>query len=175
MELKQRDGSVAEYEAKFTELARFALDYVSSEAQKAKRFQQGLKPEIWSGVVVLQLKTYTSVVQAAIVIESDQKLTAKEREREKRNVDVIEDKQDQEESSQGFQKELKRIQTEDSGDRLYSKLGLVPLQLLPFQPNQSNRSCRAISQGSIGGSASQGPISNTARGKTFKITERSKA
>ncbi|XP_074351354.1 uncharacterized protein LOC141690456 [Apium graveolens] len=53
LELKQGDRSVAEYEAKFTEFARFAPDYVSSEAPKAKRFQHGLKPEIRSGVVVL--------------------------------------------------------------------------------------------------------------------------
>ncbi|KAL8148694.1 hypothetical protein AgCh_005886 [Apium graveolens] len=63
LELKQGERSVAEYEAKFIELARFVPDYAHSEAQKARRFQHGLKPEIWSGVVILQLKTYTSVVQ----------------------------------------------------------------------------------------------------------------
>ncbi|KAL8155023.1 hypothetical protein AgCh_000411 [Apium graveolens] len=47
------DKSVAEYEAKFTELARFIPDYVPSEAQKARRFQQGLKPEIRRRVVAL--------------------------------------------------------------------------------------------------------------------------
>ncbi|XP_074374614.1 uncharacterized protein LOC141715025 [Apium graveolens] len=79
LELKQGDRSVTVYEAKFTELARIAPDYVSSEARRAKRFQQGLKPEIRSGVIALQLKTYTSVVQAALVIKSDQRLAAKER------------------------------------------------------------------------------------------------
>ncbi|KAL8125444.1 hypothetical protein AgCh_012944 [Apium graveolens] len=73
------ERSVAEYEAKFMELARLVPLYVSTKAQKAKRFQQGLKPEIRSGVVALQLKTYPSVVQAALVIESDQKLAAKEK------------------------------------------------------------------------------------------------
>ncbi|KAL8108743.1 hypothetical protein AgCh_025003 [Apium graveolens] len=84
LELKQGDKSVTEYEAKFTELARIAPEYVSSEAQRAKRFQQGLKQEIRSGVVALQLKTYTSVVQAALEIESDQKLAAKEQGEKKR-------------------------------------------------------------------------------------------
>ncbi|KAL8126189.1 hypothetical protein AgCh_013466 [Apium graveolens] len=37
LELKQRDRSVTEYEAKFTELARIAPEYVSSEAQRVKR------------------------------------------------------------------------------------------------------------------------------------------
>ncbi|KAL8098479.1 hypothetical protein AgCh_031298 [Apium graveolens] len=63
----------------------FALTkYVSSEAQRAKRFQQGLKPKIRSEVVALQLKTYTSVVQAALVIESDQQLVDKEQGEKKR-------------------------------------------------------------------------------------------
>ncbi|KAL8115292.1 hypothetical protein AgCh_021949 [Apium graveolens] len=87
LELKQGNRSVTEYEAKFTELARIALEYVSSESQRAKRFQQGLKPEIRSGVVALQLKIYTSVVQAALVIESDQKLAAKEQGEKKRKFE----------------------------------------------------------------------------------------
>ncbi|XP_074374734.1 uncharacterized protein LOC141715152 [Apium graveolens] len=61
LELKQGEKSLAEYEAKFTELARFVPEYVNSEAQKAKRFQQGLKPEIHSGVLTLQLKAYPSL------------------------------------------------------------------------------------------------------------------
>ncbi|KAL8099388.1 hypothetical protein AgCh_031868 [Apium graveolens] len=79
LEFKQGEKSVAEYEAKFTELARLAPGYVNTEIQKGRRFQQGLKPEVRSRVVALQLKTYTSVVQAALVIESDQKLASKER------------------------------------------------------------------------------------------------
>ena len=87
LELKQGNRSVTEYEAKFMELARIAPEYISSEAQRAKWFQQGLKPEIRSGVVALQLKTYTSVVQAALVIESDQKLAAKEQSEKKRKFE----------------------------------------------------------------------------------------
>ncbi|KAL8109483.1 hypothetical protein AgCh_025542 [Apium graveolens] len=75
------------YEAKFTELARIAPEYVSSEAQRAKQFQQGLKPEIRSGVVALQLKTYTSVVQVALVIKSNQKLAAKEQGEKKKKCE----------------------------------------------------------------------------------------
>ncbi|XP_074377984.1 uncharacterized protein LOC141719500 [Apium graveolens] len=71
LELKKGDKSVVEYEAKFIELARFLPDYVYSKAQKSRRFQQGLMPEIGSGVVPLQLKTYPFVVQVALVIESD--------------------------------------------------------------------------------------------------------
>ncbi|KAL8115936.1 hypothetical protein AgCh_022434 [Apium graveolens] len=108
LELKQGGRSVAEYEAKFTELARFVPDYVCSKAQKARRFQQGLKPEIRSGVVALQLMTYPSVVQAALVIEFDQKLAAREKEDKKRKSDDMEEALGQEGSSQKSHKKVGR-------------------------------------------------------------------
>ncbi|MGI4673397.1 retrotransposon gag family protein [Klebsiella pneumoniae] len=43
LELKQDNMTVAEYEAKFTELSRFVPEFVSTDAKKARRFQQGLK------------------------------------------------------------------------------------------------------------------------------------
>ncbi|XP_074357198.1 uncharacterized protein LOC141696934 [Apium graveolens] len=98
LELKQDERSVLEYQAKFTELARLVPEYVSAETQKAKRFQQGLKFEIRSGVVALQLKTYPSVFQAALAIESDQKLTIKENSVKKRKCEGVINMADQGES-----------------------------------------------------------------------------
>ena len=46
-------------------------------------------PEICRGVVALQLKTYSSVVQAALVIESDQKMAVKEEGDKKRKFEDI--------------------------------------------------------------------------------------
>ena len=86
-ELKQEEKSVAEYEARFVELARFVPSYVDSDIKKAKRFQHGLKPEIPSGVVVLQLKTYAAIIQTTMIIEGEQKLTQKEKDSRKRKVD----------------------------------------------------------------------------------------
>ncbi|XP_074360632.1 uncharacterized protein LOC141700853 [Apium graveolens] len=43
IELKQEGMTVVEYEAKFSELARFVPEYVDMERKKAKQFQQGLK------------------------------------------------------------------------------------------------------------------------------------
>ncbi|XP_074346980.1 uncharacterized protein LOC141685793 [Apium graveolens] len=62
LELKQGGRSVLEYKAEFTILDRLVPKYVSIETLKAKRFQQGLKLEIRSEVVALQLKAYPSVV-----------------------------------------------------------------------------------------------------------------
>ena len=39
LELKQGNLSLAEYEAKFTELSRFVPTYVDTERKRAKRFQ----------------------------------------------------------------------------------------------------------------------------------------
>ena len=61
-ELKQENLTVAEYETKFTELARFVPEYVNTEEKKAKRFQQGLKPWIHSKVALFELNTYAAVV-----------------------------------------------------------------------------------------------------------------
>ncbi|XP_074357471.1 uncharacterized protein LOC141697130 [Apium graveolens] len=108
LELKQGEKSVAEYEAMFTELAQLAPRYVNTKIQKARRFQQGLKPEVRSRVVALQLKMYTSVVQATLVIESDQKLASKERSDKKRKFNSGADKASREESSQKFPRKFGR-------------------------------------------------------------------
>ncbi|KAL8134554.1 hypothetical protein AgCh_009537 [Apium graveolens] len=92
-------------EIEFLELKQ---DYVHSEIQRARRFQQGLKPEIHNGVVVLQLKTYPSIVQAALVIEFDQKLAAREKEDKKRKIDDVEGASSQEGSSQKDQEKVGR-------------------------------------------------------------------
>ena len=42
MELIQENKTVLQYEAKFTELARFAPHFVSNDVRKAKKFQRGL-------------------------------------------------------------------------------------------------------------------------------------
>ena len=46
LELKQENMTVTEYEAKFTELSRFVPEFVNTDAKRARRFQQGLKPWI---------------------------------------------------------------------------------------------------------------------------------
>ena len=62
LELKQGDMSVAEYEAKFNELARFAPHLISTERRKAKRFEQGLKPWLYNKVVVFEIDNYARMV-----------------------------------------------------------------------------------------------------------------
>ena len=92
-ELKQDNLSVAEYERKFTELARFVPEYVNTDVKRAKRFQQGLKSWIRSKVAMFQLKTYAEVVQKAMIIEGESEHTQKEKENKKRKQIVQEGSQ----------------------------------------------------------------------------------
>ena len=85
-ELKQGNLTVSEYETKFTELARFVPSYVDTEKKKAKRFQQGLRPWIRSKLAILELNTYTAVVQKAMIAESESDLYMKDKESKKRKV-----------------------------------------------------------------------------------------
>ena len=69
LELKQGNMSVAEYAANFNELARFATHQIDTEARKARRFEQGLKPWVYSRVAVFQLDNFSSLLEIAIIAE----------------------------------------------------------------------------------------------------------
>ena len=55
LELKQEVMIVMDYVARFTELARFADDYVATDMAKVRRFENGLKLSIWARIVGLLL------------------------------------------------------------------------------------------------------------------------
>ncbi|XP_063938040.1 uncharacterized protein LOC135147916 [Daucus carota subsp. sativus] len=84
LELKQGDMSVAEYEKKFAELARFVPTYVDTDRKRAKRFQQGLKAWIRGKLAILELDTYAAVVQKAMIAETESEMSQKEKEGKKR-------------------------------------------------------------------------------------------
>ncbi|XP_074348195.1 uncharacterized protein LOC141686952 [Apium graveolens] len=84
LDLKQENLTVAEYEVKFSELARFVPKYVNTEAKKAKRFQQVLKPWICSQVALLERRTYAALVQKAMIVEGEREATKRESEGKKR-------------------------------------------------------------------------------------------
>ena len=69
-ELKQRRMSVAEYEAKFTELARFAPHMVDTDYKKTRMFEGGLELEVFDRVDVLKLPTYVEVLDRSLMAEA---------------------------------------------------------------------------------------------------------
>ena len=63
--------TVMDYVARFTELARFADDYVATEMAKVRRFENGLKLSIRARIVGLRLQDMDSMVGTALTIERE--------------------------------------------------------------------------------------------------------
>ena len=71
LELKQGTMNVMEYVTRFTELARFADDYVATDMAKVRRFESGLKLSIRGRIVGLRLRNMDSMVGTALTIERE--------------------------------------------------------------------------------------------------------
>ena len=71
LELKQGTMTVMEYVARFTELVRFADDYVATDMAKVRRFENGLKLSIRGKIVELRLQDMDSMVGTALTIERE--------------------------------------------------------------------------------------------------------
>ena len=63
--------TVLEYVAKFTELARFADDYVVTYITKVRKFEDGLKLSIQGKIMGLLLQDLDSMVRTAMAIERE--------------------------------------------------------------------------------------------------------
>ncbi|XP_028062422.1 uncharacterized protein LOC114265789 [Camellia sinensis] len=70
-QLKQGTMTVAKYEAKFTELARYAPHMVDIEYKNARKFEGGLDVEVLDRVSVLKLEKYVDVLDRSIIAEAD--------------------------------------------------------------------------------------------------------
>ena len=57
--------------ARFTELARYADDYVATDLAKVRRFENGLKLSIRGKIVGLRLQDLNSMVRTALTIERE--------------------------------------------------------------------------------------------------------
>ena len=71
LKLKQGMMTVLEYVAKFTELARFADDYVATDMAKVRKFEDGLKLSIRGKIVGLLLQDIDLMVKTAMAIERE--------------------------------------------------------------------------------------------------------
>ena len=80
IELKQGAMTVIEYVAMFTELARFADDYVAIDLAKIKRFENGLRLSIRGRIVGLRRQDMDSMVRTDLSIEREIKDTRSTRD-----------------------------------------------------------------------------------------------
>ena len=71
LELKQGVMTVMDYVAIFTELARFADDYVATDMAKVRRFENGLRLSIHARIVGLYLQDMDSMVGTTLTIERE--------------------------------------------------------------------------------------------------------
>ena len=62
--MEQGNLTVAQYEAKFTEL-------IATEEEKAVKFQDGLKPYLKNKISILKLSIYSDVVDRALIAKKD--------------------------------------------------------------------------------------------------------
>ena len=69
LELKQGTMTVMEYMAKFTELACFSDDFVATNMDKVRKFENGLKLSIQGKIVGLLLQVMDLMVRTSLAIE----------------------------------------------------------------------------------------------------------
>ena len=120
LKLKQGAMTVMDYVARFTELARFADDYVATDLAKVRRFENGLKLSIRGRIVGLRLRDMDSMVGTTLTIEREI-----EDARSTRDVSVGRKREDQPSSSSGKrQKTSTSHEFQDQGqDWASSQLG----------------------------------------------------
>nr|XP_023905116.1 uncharacterized protein LOC112016887 [Quercus suber] len=70
-ELVQGSMGIAQYEAKFTELSRFAPHLVSTEALRVKKFRKGLNFKIRERLTTSRVEDYKELVTLAEAVEGD--------------------------------------------------------------------------------------------------------
>ena len=71
LQLKQGSMTILEYVAKFTELARFGVDYVATNIAKVWKFEDGLKLSIQGKIVIFLLQDMDSMVRTVMAIERE--------------------------------------------------------------------------------------------------------
>ena len=63
--------TVLEYVARFSELARFAYDYVATNLAKVRRFEDGMRLSIRGKIVGLLLQDMDAMVRMTMAIEGE--------------------------------------------------------------------------------------------------------
>ncbi|XP_058211797.1 uncharacterized protein LOC131323981 [Rhododendron vialii] len=84
LKLEQGKMTVAEYEARFTTLSRFALNLVSTDEDKCRMFEDGLNIELRPYVANQRLNNFADMIEVATNFERDLGLLNEQREQNKK-------------------------------------------------------------------------------------------
>ena len=129
--------TVMDYVARFTELARFADDYVATDFAKVRRFENGLKLSIRGRIVGLCLRDMGSMVGTALTIEREI-----EDARSTRDVSVGSKREDRPSSSLGKrQKTSASHEFQDQGQDWASSQPGQRICYFCRQPGHVRRDC----------------------------------
>ncbi|KAL5835345.1 hypothetical protein ACOSQ4_014842 [Xanthoceras sorbifolium] len=79
--LKQRQLTVTKYEREFIRLSKYARDMVATEADRCRRFEDGLNDSIRLQVVAFEFEDFTRLVSAALNFERIKKEEQARRDR----------------------------------------------------------------------------------------------
>ncbi|XP_011625660.1 uncharacterized protein LOC105421126 [Amborella trichopoda] len=71
IQLQQGTMSIEQCIAKFEELFWYAPHIINTEARKARKFERGLRPNIWGRVISANLKVFSPLMDLAMKIEKD--------------------------------------------------------------------------------------------------------
>ncbi|XP_048140267.1 uncharacterized protein LOC125316296 [Rhodamnia argentea] len=71
--LHRNQPMIDQYEAEFARLLRYAPRMVENPINKARRFQDGLRPDLRSRMIALNLRTYNEMYERGQMIERDMK------------------------------------------------------------------------------------------------------
>ena len=122
LELKQGMMTVLEYVPKFTELAYFVDDYVATDMEKVRKFEDGLKISIWGKIVRLLLQDMDLMVKTDMAIEREvddarsiQDAGVKDKKRESQPYSSSLGKKQRTFALQGFQGQGCGYQGQDQG------------------------------------------------------------
>ncbi|XP_028052463.1 uncharacterized protein LOC114256963 [Camellia sinensis] len=84
--------SVTEYEAEFTRLSQYGKHLISTENLKARRFEEGLHPDIRDVILPMRLVTYADIVDRAMIVERNVNSMKKFTEKKKHHFDNFDGK-----------------------------------------------------------------------------------
>ena len=137
LELKQGTMTVMDYVARFTELARFADDYVATDMAKVMRFENGLKLSIRGRIVGLRIQDMDSMVGTTLTIEREI-----EDSRSTRDAGIGSKREDQPSSSSGKrQKTSASHEFQDQGQDWASSQPGQRICYFCQQPRHVRRDC----------------------------------
>ncbi|KAG8493251.1 hypothetical protein CXB51_010731 [Gossypium anomalum] len=132
LELKQGNRSVSEYEREFVCLSKYAREWVQSEAEMCKRFEEGLNEDIKLLIGILEIREFATLAERAYKAEE----LSKKKKQAEREAQIF-SKRPMGKSQFSASKKLKKYQDRSTSATGYSgrERGFQHTNPRPFTPS----------------------------------------